>query len=325
MHWLRSGGELASFGMDMARDKRAKEIIGGFVKHIPDIPISAGMEEMAKGKWNDNEGYHYVLKSAAAGSYIGMEESLIGDTLLLLTKFYPEDYLGISADIEDRKSRILKRGEVIENLTTIILDNWGEVADSFKPDIQRYMDLRIYAVNRLMQTTHNSMGDPCDSKQSANIMDCKMRVLILLDCIDRLDKLNRSVNIVVNSFGYLPFEGDEIQYIRSKLKSPQKEWQRGAYNWEKEKDCWVVSAYYGDPSHESVEAIRVLRSDLISVPVFGKLVTGINELYLRLGRSPFGRWWIFKVENEKKSLPAIISEMISRVLLFVASKASRKN
>jgi hypothetical protein len=154
-----------------------------------------------------------------------------------------------------------------------------------------------------------------------------MSVMIVLDCIARLEQLNRSRNIIVSKYRFEIYSDDEIAYIRSKLKPPKDGWQRGQYDWSKHSDsCWVVTAYYGTPYHANVEAIKGLRSSLLAQPLLGPTVDRINNGYHLLGRSAFGQWWKNQLAGDSHAnLPRLLSAVICRILLWLTAALSSQS
>lgn len=78
---------------------------------------------------------------------------------------------------------------------------------------------------------------------------------------------------------------DDVAYLEKTY--PEKVRKRGKGG----SSCWVVTAYYGDPDHPHVCAIRALRSAWLADPRLRPLATGLNRLYLRVGAGAVGRWW----------------------------------
>ena len=60
-------------------------------------------------------------------------------------------------------------------------------------------------------------------------------------------------------------------------------------------DCWLATAYFGDPLHPDVVLLRRWRDSRIagrSDQEIGKVLVRLaNTAYLSLGRTRFGIWW----------------------------------
>jgi hypothetical protein len=236
-------------------------------------------------------------------------------------RLYPDtDFISAEETMEEgkKKSRIRQRGEVIEGLTTLLLDNWEYVSDSMKHDMELFLSYAVYMVNKIAEKTH----EPEYLERKPKTIVYEMRIMILLDCINRLEQLNASRNIKVYKPFYSTYGEDEIGYIRSKLKPPKSEWKRGDYDWKEKGSCWVVTAYYGSPFDPNVQSIKNLRSSLQAEPVVGTVVTQVNFFYHRVGQSAFGHWWQAKLSESHDNLPKYLSGMVCHFLLSM-SRLSR--
>ena len=85
-------------------------------------------------------------------------------------------------------------------------------------------------------------------------------------------------------------------------------------------NCWVVTAYYGDPNHTNVCLIRDKRDSLKETPYIGELIKTIDNLYQYIGKSKFGEWWIRNVEKGNSTIPNKISKAICLLLLKFAKR-----
>lgn len=92
----------------------------------------------------------------------------------------------------------------------------------------------------------------------------------------------------------------------------------------KEKDCWVITAYYGHPFDPNVCAIRGLRDDLSSKAVVGVWVNWVNVQYQKLGRSRIGMWWASKLGEAEQNIPKVITRQLCQGLLWVVRIAEKR-
>ncbi|MCB0210840.1 MAG: hypothetical protein KDJ52_15990 [Anaerolineae bacterium] len=93
---------------------------------------------------------------------------------------------------------------------------------------------------------------------------------------------------------------------------------------EKKSDCWVVTAYYGDPLDPHVCAIRELRDYLSNKVIVGTWVTWANSQYQKLGRSRTGMWWASQLREAEQNMPKVITGHLCRGLLLTTKMNGRK-
>ena len=56
--------------------------------------------------------------------------------------------------------------------------------------------------------------------------------------------------------------------------------------------CWVATAFYGgDSVHPEVVQLREMRETLKRSKIFGWVTELANSVYVRIGHSPFGKYW----------------------------------
>lgn len=91
---------------------------------------------------------------------------------------------------------------------------------------------------------------------------------------------------------------------------------------ERKQDCWVVTAYYGDPFDPHVCAIRNLRDQLLAASFIGPLVAQVNVQYHRLGVSPIGSWWAAKLSAREQNIHKAVTKRVCALLLFCSHKFS---
>ena len=88
------------------------------------------------------------------------------------------------------------------------------------------------------------------------------------------------------------------------------------------RDCWIVTAYYGEPRHPNVEAIRHLRQTLIATAVCGSVVNRVNTAYLRLGRTRIGRWWRSELAIGQNRIVKYSSQLLCMMLMWIAARSA---
>lgn len=279
---------------------------------VPDLVVSSNIREKFVNWLLWQETCNTLYQNLSEGVYENDREQLVSDVLAILAFYYGDKYIH-DITIEGEKK---VREQVLEELTSIVLNNWVHLNDSFKPDVFWFMLDGVYRFNVITQRTHMSFG-PTNPEFS-------FRVLIILDCIKRLAELQQDEAYaarVLRTYSYNNNDkhSDEISYIRENLKEPRKSWQRDQYDWSKDKSCWIVTAYYGHHNHPNVYAIRTLRENLVRHSYIGGLVSYVNEVYQQIGRSRFGHWWSAEVRDNHTSIPHLTSSLICRLLLVVAN------
>lgn len=314
MGWLSTGAGLLSSFMDSIRNERLLELVKPFLEESPDVPVSREIFELLKSWQTAGKSYNVILSNIDQGTYVANRELLVGDCLASIGYLYADrDFVSIE------NKRMRKPGEVIEGLTTLLLDNWKHVGDKMKHDMELYLAYAVYMANKVAERTHEPFaqgGEPIT-------MLYPMRIMIVLDCIARLERLNVTSGIKVFKPRFSTYGDDEIAHIRSKLKPPKSNWSRGEYDWSKDSSCWIVTAYYGNPYHPSVESIKALRAYLMSLPVVGQGVAQINGVYQRVGEASFGRWWVTKLSDSHTNFPKLLSRLICYALLMSSRVVDR--
>lgn len=321
MGWLSTGAGMLGAGLNAVKNRALRAQAESLLEDAPAIRISPNVQEYLESWAGTGNAYNAILANLERGAYTADKELLAGDCLATLARLYPDTNL-VSAEEKmtggKKKSRLREPGEVVEGLTTLLLDNWEYVSDSVKYDIELFLSYAVYMVNKVIEQTH----DPAVLGGAPKTSLFPMRIMILLDAIGRLEQLNASRNIRVSKPEYTTYGEDEIAYIRSKLKSPKSEWQRGEYDWE-EDSCWVVTAYYGSPFDPNVLAIRDLRGSLLAKPILGPAVARINGAYHHVGRTAFGRWWQARLSEPRPNGPRLLSGVLCRYLLLASALTGR--
>ena len=77
-------------------------------------------------------------------------------------------------------------------------------------------------------------------------------------------------------------------------------------------DCWVATAYFGDPFHPDVKALRAARDYFASGRRLGPLTRSCNRLYYALGRTAFGQWWSRGLIGQD----ALLRQSLTRLILI---------
>jgi hypothetical protein len=328
MSLLKLGAGLLSSSLEAAHARRIDAQLEELERDSPKIRISQDIDKTLGSMLNYAAAYSVLLANIEHGVYAADKELLVGDALATLARLYPESsFTSVEETTVDgrRKNRIRAQEEVIEGLTTLLLDNWEYVSDHMKHHMELFVAYAVYMAGKVAEKTHSPplLG----GKPEPNMALYGMSVMIVLDCIARLEQLNRSRNIIVSKYRFEIYSDDEIAYIRSKLKPPKDGWQRGQYDWSKHSDsCWVVTAYYGTPYHANVEAIKGLRSSLLAQPLLGPTVDRINNGYHLLGRSAFGQWWKNQLAGDSHAnLPRLLSAVICRILLWLTAALSSQS
>lgn len=88
--------------------------------------------------------------------------------------------------------------------------------------------------------------------------------------------------------------------------------------------CWIVTAHYGHPQHDKVCQIRDLRSHLFTTPA-GPAVKWVNQVYLRIGKSSFGKWYAKKADKDERTLISSITAFLCSGLLFFAKRTKQNS
>lgn len=315
MDLLKSGAGLLGAGLSLIKNIGIRAQLKAIYEDSPTIRYSKDIGELLDSILKNSTAYNVLLTNIERGVYAADKELLVGDALAILARLYPnETFVSVEETIVSgrRKNRIRKAEEVVDGLTTLLLNNWKYVNDSMKHDMELFVAY-IYMTNKIIERTHY----PLLMNREPIVPTFGMRILILLDCIAQLEQLNRSRNIIVSKSHFETYN-DEMTYIRSKLKPPRSTWQRGEYDWSKDKDsCWVVSAYYGNPYHPNVQTIRELRDSLLAKPLLGPVIEQVNVSYYRLGESAFGSWWRRQLADSQNNLPRLLSACICRFLLLI--------
>lgn len=312
MSFLKIGAGLVGAGLNSIKAEGIRNQIEKLLEDTPEIRISPDIKEQLASFLSPEKAYQILLNNVDLGVYAADKELLVSDALAVLATLYAKKtYASMEEKMVDgkKKVRVRSKGEVVEGLTTLILDNYDYISDKMRHDTEMVLTYMVYMTNKVAEETHEShpMGG------APKTYEYRSRIMILLDCISRIESANRDRDISVNNPLYKTYKDDEIAYIRSKLKPPLKNWQRGEYDWEKEDSCWIVTAFYGDPFHPDVVAIRDFRSSLVEVPFLGKWVSSINDGYHFLGKTTFGVWWRDEVARSKYSIPHILSGNLVKI------------
>ena len=71
--------------------------------------------------------------------------------------------------------------------------------------------------------------------------------------------------------------------------------------------CWVATAFYMDPDHFEVVALRRFRDEKLDNPLCRPLV----HLYYQIGKTEFSRWWSEPLwSNRQRTLRWLVSRTI---------------
>ena len=85
-------------------------------------------------------------------------------------------------------------------------------------------------------------------------------------------------------------------------------------------NCWIVTAYYGDPRDPHVCAIRALREEWLADPWMRPGIAWLNDLYLRAGETPPGRWWMAHLHHGRRSPARRLTQLICTGLYALARR-----
>ena len=81
--------------------------------------------------------------------------------------------------------------------------------------------------------------------------------------------------------------------------------------------CWIATAYYGDPFHPDVVALRAWRDTLKKRPD-GFWMRMLDAAYQAIGKSQAGQWWIHHLTQNPDGIPARVSHLVIRLMQKVA-------
>ncbi len=90
-------------------------------------------------------------------------------------------------------------------------------------------------------------------------------------------------------------------------------------------DCWLATAYFGFPDHESVVALRGYRDALVNRR-WGALFKTVNRLYYAMGETRPAKWWREGLGSENSAgFRAITSRWLLSILLALARNYEARN
>lgn len=92
---------------------------------------------------------------------------------------------------------------------------------------------------------------------------------------------------------------------------------------QKDSNCWVATAYYGDKFHPNVKQLRYFRENLlIKRSIAGISMLYLNKTYLYIGKTSFGKWWEDGLQNNNSNNKRkFISYFILKFLLYLSSNS----
>jgi len=90
-------------------------------------------------------------------------------------------------------------------------------------------------------------------------------------------------------------------------------------------DCWIATAYFGDPYHPDVKTLRAARNYYTASGWFRPLVRGCNRLYYAIGRTKPARWWRSGLTVKGSTTRQILTGLFLKPLIAVARTLNCKN
>jgi hypothetical protein len=118
---------------------------------VPELRVSEEILESLNSRFFNHMAYFKFLKGRESGKYETDRELLVADALAIIAVFYPDKDLTIAGK---------KPPQVLEELTSIVLENWPYLSPSFQANVWQFMVDGVYRMNRIVQRTHFSYGPP---------------------------------------------------------------------------------------------------------------------------------------------------------------------